>query len=114
MADTDLAWVLPVMVKGAARDGMTVARKNADFPGVIVWVFLGSGDGGFAARDQTSMVVLDPQVAWGLPERLGLERAETSCRWPSLTQALRNELAAYTATTPGELRALFEQHGWRK
>ncbi|MDE1672639.1 hypothetical protein [Nocardia gipuzkoensis] len=110
----DLAWLVPVMLKSVARDGMTVAAKNANFPGVIVWVFLGNGDGGYAARQQTSMVVLDPRAAWALPTELGVECTRGAYRWPSLTQPLRERLAEHTATTPAQLRTLLERHGWRK
>ncbi|MFI6368307.1 hypothetical protein ACIBG0_36890 [Nocardia sp. NPDC050630] len=115
VADTGLSWVLPVMVKGVARDGMSVARKNADFPGVIAWVFLGRHDGGLDSRRETTIVVMDARTAWSLPTRLGLQIGDDdpSYRWPSITQALRDELTDKTAATPQDLRLLFEKHGWQ-
>ncbi|MFD4406634.1 hypothetical protein ACFWPH_28125 [Nocardia sp. NPDC058499] len=109
-------WMVPVVITSVARDGMTVSRRVLDFPGALVWVFLGKPDGGLESRKHTHLVVLDPEVAWDLPAKLELERTPTqsSYRWPSLTEALRNELGDHTARDPGELRVLLERLAWRK
>jgi hypothetical protein len=99
----DLSWAAPLQIKGIARDGLTVYAKYRQQPLLLCYVFLGATDGGLASRPETSMVVLDPDVAWGLPTELDMtrdEESDVSYRWPVVGKRLAEALDPFTARDP--------------
>jgi hypothetical protein len=109
---TDLSWVCPIQLKVVASNGVTIWSKYLDKPVAIVYVLLGSDQGGPAKRPTTQAFAMSPKDAWDLPRRCGrsyLPETHTTYRFESATENLRRELDSYAVSAAGwhsQLRAL--------
>ncbi|KTR78862.1 hypothetical protein NS234_02305 [Microbacterium oxydans] len=95
---------VPLQLKVVLKGGLTVHRKYLGLPLKLVYVNLGHELGGL--HENTSFVVLEPEVAWQLPTLLGLKfdpDYHDTYRWPTTTRALRIGLEPYTCRSPEEL-----------
>lgn len=104
-----LEWAAPLQIKGVARDGLTVHAKYRDSPLLLCYVFLGANEGGLESRQETSITVLEPSVAWSLPTKLGMtrdEQTDSTYRWPVVGARLKDELDPFTARDPGMLATM--------
>ena len=105
---------LDIQIKAAAADpGFVVHKKytTGHLNGPVVQVRIGRADGGPDWRDSTEMVVLDPDLAWALPEDAGLcfdPSYHDTYRWSRITVWLAHRLASCTARNPAELGKLLK------
>lgn len=69
--DPDLTWFLPVQLKVLNTGGFRAEAKYLGRHLVLIYVILGSLDGGPANRPTTEAYLLTPEQAWALPSELG-------------------------------------------
>ena len=94
----DLAWFCPMQLKVVTGDGITVWRKYVGLPLAVVYVFLGTTDGGLGRRRDTQTFVMSPEQACDLPRRCRRHFApeHLTYRFDPIHSALHELLELYT------------------